>query len=241
MKKQINENLRMLDLVDMISPTLNIDEFKSKIDKDNIVCVFYLTEKEPAVDLKSFLEKSFFDVLLDIEISQYPNKDGYYHMFCEMERNLEFPVHLTDILKSVYNLTGIREWQFKPYQHNEIITLNRKTLAQHIRLKEITLESNVKSFFKSIDMDYKYNTKKQQLIMDSYSGKQLFDVQNIFDEKEYNKYIIESFKIEDLNETFKNCFEMEVMFENKCNVMAHDNMYFVEYNNKYLVIEKSLK
>ena len=77
--------------------------------------------------------------------------------------------------------------------------------------------------------------------MDSYSGKQLFDVQNVFNEKEYNKYMKESFKIEDLNETFKNCFEMEVMFENKCNVMTHDNMYFIEHNNKYLVIEKSLK
>lgn len=241
MTKQLNENLRMLDLVDMVSPTLNVDEFKSKIDKDNIVSVFYLTEKEPAAELKSFLEKSFFDVILDIEISQYPNKDGFYHMFCEMERDAEYPKNITDILRSVFNLTGIRDWTFKPYQHNEVVPLNKKTLTQHVRLHHNVLEESVKSFFKAIDMPCDYNYDKSQLVLESYTGTQTFDVQNVFDAKEYNKYMKENFKVEDLNETFKNCFEIDTMFESKCSVMAHDNMYFVEHNEKYLVIEKTLK
>ena len=57
--KTLFEGLRSGDLQDMISPILNIDQFKSKMgeDKNVVVVAFKSKEKMPAIDLMEFIEK----------------------------------------------------------------------------------------------------------------------------------------------------------------------------------------
>ena len=102
----INEGLRTGDLIDLVNNTLSIDEYFSKIDNKNIVVAFYLYDKDPALDLMQFIDKSEISIL-DADISTAPDPDGSYIVFVEFERTTEFPKRLINLLDSIKVLTSI--------------------------------------------------------------------------------------------------------------------------------------
>ena len=79
------EGLELGDLKRLIHTELHIDEFKSKLGRDEDVCVisFKVTGKEPGNDLVNFIEKGY-DWVLDADISSGEMDDGSYIVFAEL-------------------------------------------------------------------------------------------------------------------------------------------------------------
>ena len=73
----INEGLEQNDLKRLILPELHIDEYKSKMGKDEdvIVLSFKVSGREPAEDLVNFIEKGY-EWILDADVSAGEMDDG---------------------------------------------------------------------------------------------------------------------------------------------------------------------
>lgn len=130
------EGLRTGDLEFLISPTISIDEFESKIDSDAIVVGFYVDDDEPADDLLNFIEGDPVDIL-DVEVSPAPDEKGRYVVFVEFLRVEKFPEKLDNVLSSLESLTKITEWKYTYYgSHGKEKDYNMKNITSDIRLEE---------------------------------------------------------------------------------------------------------
>lgn len=114
---KINESIQYNDLVDLIDPSISIDQYKSKIDDDaNVVVVaFKITDKDPASDLSQYIETGH-DVL-DVDVSPGPDKDGKYTVFVELTRDSKLFKNIDSILNDVKQVdTKIEKWLFTSYE-----------------------------------------------------------------------------------------------------------------------------
>lgn len=113
---QLSEGLERGDLKRLLHTELHIDEFKSKLGRDEDVCVisFKVKSKEPAKDLMNFCEKGY-PWVLDSDVSSGEMDDGDYLVFVETERNNEFAENLLELIDDMLNLTeqDISEWRFR--------------------------------------------------------------------------------------------------------------------------------
>lgn len=113
-------SLKHGDLKGTVLPEVSIDEFEPKAG-DNmqvIVVAFYLTDKEPAEDLNTFIQRGFIDAL-DVEVSPSTDADGRYLVFVEMNRDDTFPNKFQALIKDIENLTGQTKWQVRTYLSEE--------------------------------------------------------------------------------------------------------------------------
>lgn len=132
----LKEGLRTHDLIDLVLPTISIDEYESKIDPDAIVVGFFVSDSDPAKDLSSFIE-SGAGAILDTEVSPAPDDDGNYLVFVEFMRDEKLPENLEYILKTVENLTGIQEWNFTYYGGgDEKIPFQKDMISEKVRLEK---------------------------------------------------------------------------------------------------------
>lgn len=108
------EGLEKNDLIRLVHPELHIDEYKSKMGKDEdiVVISFKITGREPAEDLVNFIEKGY-DWVLDADISSGEMGDGDYLVFVECDRTREFPEDVMLLINDLLNLTdqSIDEWR----------------------------------------------------------------------------------------------------------------------------------
>lgn len=83
----LNEGLEKNNLKRLVHPELHIDEYKSKLGKDEDVVVisFKITGREPAEDLVNFIEKGY-DWVIDADVSSGEMSDGDYVVFVECDR-----------------------------------------------------------------------------------------------------------------------------------------------------------
>jgi hypothetical protein len=110
------EGLEANDLKDTVKNVISINQYESKIDDDEVVVVaFILDYKEPAEDLNRFIQKSTAQ-LLDTEVSATITKEGSYLVFVEFYDNKDFPQELSEVLKEVSQLTGIKKWYYSYYK-----------------------------------------------------------------------------------------------------------------------------
>lgn len=107
MSNVIFEGLEQNDLVRLVKPEIHIDEYKSKLGKDEdvIVVSFKVKSKEAAEDLESFIEKGY-EWVLDADISEGEMMDGDHLVFVECDRNPEFPKNLISMMNDIILLTG---------------------------------------------------------------------------------------------------------------------------------------
>lgn len=114
--RNVYEGLEQGDLKRLLHDELHIDEFRSKLgrDEDVIVVSFKVVNKEPAKDLMNFCEKGY-NWVLDSDISSGEMDDGSYVVFVECERNKEFPERLVSLMEDVMNLTAqkLTDWRFR--------------------------------------------------------------------------------------------------------------------------------
>lgn len=181
--KTLNEGLRPNDLVDLIYPIFEVDSFKSKMGEDKDVCVltFQAKDRYPAKDMMEFVEKGY-PFVLDADVSAGENKDGEYSIFIEIERSSRLAENISELIFGLSKLTGHDDWKFKYYKNDEKFEANRDNLNKMIPesgnsyermlnqfkvnetkkffnktlMDDLTIESDVITFFKPFDNQYKF-------------------------------------------------------------------------------------
>lgn len=134
-KSNLNEGLYQNDLARLIRDEIHIDEYKSKIGKDEdvVTVTFKVTDRAPANDLVSFIEKGF-DFVLDAEVSAGEKSDGDYLVFVEIERKKGADQNIVEMCKQVSNLADIDQWYYRYYKNNDKKSLTTDNLAQDLPL-----------------------------------------------------------------------------------------------------------
>jgi hypothetical protein len=129
------EGLERHDLKRLVSTRVTIDEYKSKIgsDEEIVVIGFKVDSKEPALDLVSFVEKSY-DWVVDADTSSGEISDGSYIVFIETERTTEIAENIMQLLKDLEHLTDIKnnEWHVEYYKPQKHIKLDLESLRAAI-------------------------------------------------------------------------------------------------------------
>ena len=112
----LTEGLEQNDLHRLVHTELHIDEFKSKLGRDEDVCVisFKVNGKEPAQDLVNFIEKGYTWVI-DADVSSGEMDDGDYIVFVEGERDRSIPINIIQMMKEIMNVTGqkLSDWRVR--------------------------------------------------------------------------------------------------------------------------------
>jgi len=155
-------SLKSKDLQNYVNEIFTIDNFKSKMGRDEDVSVlaFEVTDQEPAKDLMNFIEKGYASVL-DADISTGENNRGKYNVFVELERNRRLPEHIQKILDDVTKLTGIEEWKYryykdvesKPFTEESVIPTDKDSYNTFI---ETFKQDELDRFFNKGATDQKY-------------------------------------------------------------------------------------
>lgn len=135
--QQLNEGLEQGDLKRLVHPELHIDEFKSKLGKDEDVAVvsFKVTSKEPAEDLVSFCEKGY-SFVIDADVSSGEMSDGSYIVFVEIERSPELPAQIMEILDDLMNVTeqDVGDWRVRYHKSSTDHELTKESLSSLVPL-----------------------------------------------------------------------------------------------------------
>lgn len=135
--QQLDEGLEGGDLKRLVHGELHIDEFKSKLGRDEDVAVvsFKVTDKEPAEDLVSFCEKGYAFVI-DADVSSGEMNDGAYIVFVEIERSEELPEQIMMLMNDLMNLTEQKTSDWRVRYHKSITDheLTEESLAGLIPL-----------------------------------------------------------------------------------------------------------
>lgn len=137
MNKLIFEGLEKNDLKRLVHTEMHIDEFKSKLgrDEDVVVISFKVNSKEPAMDLVNFIEKGYSWVI-DADVSAGEMDDGDYIVFVEGERNKEIPANIVGMMSDIVQLTDqkLEDWRVRYYQdtkdHDLTIDVLNKLIPQ---------------------------------------------------------------------------------------------------------------
>lgn len=100
-------SLNMNDLRDLVRTKIHVDEFESKMGKDEDIAVisFKLKYRDPAVDLVNYLEKGY-EWILDADISAGTVSDGSWIVFVEAARRPSLSKNLISLLDDLKSLTG---------------------------------------------------------------------------------------------------------------------------------------
>jgi hypothetical protein len=129
----ITEGLEANNLKRLVHNELHIDEFKSKMGKDEDVVVisFKLTGREPAEDLVNFIEKGY-EWVIDADISSGELDDGDYIVFVECDREPNVAENIVAMLEDIMRLTeqNLSDWRLltrsSPNEHELTVENIRK-------------------------------------------------------------------------------------------------------------------
>jgi hypothetical protein len=120
----INEGLEANDLKRLVHNELHIDEYKSKMGKDEDVVVisFKIKGREPALDFVNFIEKGY-DWVIDADLSAGELDDGDFIVFVECDREPSFAENAIQMLEDIMRLTDqkLSDWRLltrsSPQEH----------------------------------------------------------------------------------------------------------------------------
>jgi len=170
-KKNLVEGLRSADLKNMVSDVFTIDQYKSKMGKDEdiIVVSFRVDDKFPATDLMEFIEKGY-PFVLDADMSTGEEHDGKYAVFVEFERKPSTASEIKRLLEGISRLCGHDTWKFKYYKDieshefteeaiNEFVPLTVEEYKQRTQSETIDSVSEIldQGATNVVDMDENYN------------------------------------------------------------------------------------
>lgn len=150
MYKHLREGLEIGDLRRLVTPSLHIDEFRSKMGKDEdiIVLSFKVTNKEPAMDLVNFMERGY-EWVIDSDISSGEMEDGDYIVFVECDREPAAAKNIIEMMEELVNLTEqkISDWEVKFHSNPTSFELTLDNIRNNVPLT-------------SKDYDAKYGKKE---------------------------------------------------------------------------------
>lgn len=143
MLNNINEGLEQNDLARLIHPELHIDEYKSKMGKDEdiIVLSFKVKGREPAEDLVNFIEKGY-EWVLDADVSAGELDDGDFLVFVECDREPAVAENIMDMMKDILNLTSqvLDEWSIQIRSRPENLELTVDNIRNNVPLTTSSYE-----------------------------------------------------------------------------------------------------
>ena len=133
----IIEGLEQNDLKRLVHPELHIDEYKSKMGKDEdvIVLSFKVNGREPAEDLVNFIEKGY-EWVLDADVSAGEMDDGDFLVFVECDREPEVADNILAMIQDITNLTGqkLTEWSIQVRSNPATIDLSVENIKNNVPL-----------------------------------------------------------------------------------------------------------
>ena len=136
-KTLINEGLEQNDLKRLVSPELHIDEYKSKMGKDEdiIVISFKVTGREPAEDLVNFVEKGY-DWAIDADVSSGELDDGDFIVFVECDREPQAAENIVQMIEDVLNLTDqkMSDWAVQFRSDPKTVPLSVENIKANLPL-----------------------------------------------------------------------------------------------------------
>jgi hypothetical protein len=137
----IHEGLEKNDLKRLVHPELHIDEFKSKMgrDEDIVVISFKIAGREPAEDLVNFIEKGYTWVI-DADISSGEMDDGDFIVFVECEREPQVADNVMQLIDDITNLTDqkLDEWRLQVRSNPQQHELSADNIRSHVPLSTNT-------------------------------------------------------------------------------------------------------
>lgn len=141
MTKKLLEGLETGDLARLVDNTITIDEFKSKLGKDEDVCVLTFTVgggKDPALDLVSFIEKGY-DWVIDADTSAGEDDAGNYLVFVEFDRTDDIPNQVCELIEDLTWLTESEfdTWQFTYHQNKKSYPIVKDNLKEIVPLNAV--------------------------------------------------------------------------------------------------------
>ena len=133
----INEGLEQNDLKRLILPELHIDEYKSKMGKDEdvIVLSFKVRGREPAEDLVNFIEKGY-EWILDADVSAGEMDDGDFLVFVECDREPKVADNVIAMMQDIMNLTDqqLNDWSVQIRSNPTKIELTAENIKNNVPL-----------------------------------------------------------------------------------------------------------
>ncbi len=134
---KVNEGLEQNDLKRLVHPELHIDEYKSKMGKDEDVVVlsFKVNGREPAEDLVNFIEKGYHWVL-DADVSSGELSDGDFLVFVECDREPEAANNIIAMMEDIMNLTGqkLSDWAMQIRSNPAQLGLSADNIQNNVPL-----------------------------------------------------------------------------------------------------------
>lgn len=126
--ESVYESVKVNDLRELVVNEISIDQYKSKLGKDDkiIVMAIKVKDKEPAHDLSQFIESALIEDVLDVDVSPGPNEDGEYTVFVEMPRHENAYSVVEKIINDIKTVdNNFESPMFKAYENKELQELTQ--------------------------------------------------------------------------------------------------------------------
>ena len=151
---KLTETLRAGDLRDLVKKVVEIDSYKSKIGKDEDVCVltFTVDQEDAAKDLEKFFEMGY-NFILDADCTPGEMDDGKYRVYVEIERTRRIGEQVYELLEGVKKVTTLEDLRFRYFKS--------------FKSQEATLENLTAAIPKNKE-EYEISTKRHHL--DNFSN-----------------------------------------------------------------------
>jgi len=181
----LNETLRSNDLRDLVKKVVEIDSFKSKIGKDEDICVltFIVDQEDPAKDLEQFFEMGY-SFILDADCTPGELDDGKYRVYVEIERSRRIGEQVFELLEGVMKVTGLEEMRFRYFKsfksepatlENLVAAIPKDKEAYEIATKRTQLD-NFSNFFSNSYADTLNVVNESISFTRPYAGTVTFDI-----------------------------------------------------------------
>ena len=138
------EGMRAGDLEDLVLPMVSVDEFASKVGDDAMVFGFYVSDRDAAMDLNRFIQKSPIK-LLDTEVSPAPDQRGYYVVFFEVLLNDRLPESVCDLLKEIAPLVKVEKWKLQVRGQDDLCVATEDVMQRVIKSLRKEIEDKKKN------------------------------------------------------------------------------------------------
>lgn len=235
-------SLRDGDLRNLVDHIFEIDSYASKMgdDKNIVTLSFTVTDKEPAEDLTSFLEKGY-GFILDADVTAGEQSDGNYKVFVELERDRAIHKNIMEILDGISKLTEIEKFKFRYYKDFKSKDATLEEIASNVpsdpdNYGVVATESNMNNFKNFFSRSYAESVDMQDDIIDikkKYAEPLKLKFLDVGEKTEVLNNITESFNFNDF---------AEVIYLSKYlgdfNITKFGNKLTLENQGTVLVVER---
>ena len=134
---ELTEGLEKNDLMRLVVPELHIDEYKSKMGKDEdiIVLSFKVNGRAPANDLVNFVEKGY-EWVIDADVSAGEMDDGDFLVFIECDRVPSAATDIIQMIKDIINLTNqkLSDWKLQFRNNPDLVDATEENIRSILPL-----------------------------------------------------------------------------------------------------------